>query len=300
MSGTRNILSFDYAMKNQLRSKANFDIVSGFLSELFGRDVFIEEILESESNKTSKDDKYNKVDMLAKEQDGSKIIIELQFNNEIDFFQRMLYATSKAVTESLHESDDYDKVKKIYSVNIMYFELGMGKDYIYRGTTNFEGLHSKDTLQLSEEQQHNFLGKKLPADLYPEYYILNLSRFGGETLDTLDEWVDYLKTDRVRDDTKAKGLAKAKSVLDYGNLSESERRAYDYAVDQRRSLRSMFKTARIEGELAGEARGREEGEEKALRKVVTKMLSQGKSAEDISEFLDIPLDRVKDFSIFIP
>jgi predicted transposase/invertase (TIGR01784 family) len=185
----------------------------------------------------------------------------------------------------------------------MYFELGMGKDYIYRGTTNFEGLHSKDTLQLSEEQQHNFLGKKFPADLYPEYYILNLSRFSGEAKDTLDEWVDYLKTDRVRDDTKAKGLAKAKSVLDYGKLSESERRAYDYAVDQRRSLRSMFKTARLEGitegELIGEARGRAEGElaGEARGKVETakSLKQQGVSIGIIAKATGLSEKEIEDF-----
>ena len=41
-----------------LRSKVNFEILEGFLSELLGEDITILEILESESNKESKGDKF--------------------------------------------------------------------------------------------------------------------------------------------------------------------------------------------------------------------------------------------------
>ncbi len=47
----RKLISFDWAMKKLLRSKANFDILEGFLSELLKEDVRIQEILESEGNK---------------------------------------------------------------------------------------------------------------------------------------------------------------------------------------------------------------------------------------------------------
>ena len=44
----RKLISFDWAMKKLLRSKANFDILEGFLSELFKEDIHILEVLESE------------------------------------------------------------------------------------------------------------------------------------------------------------------------------------------------------------------------------------------------------------
>ena len=46
----RKLISFDWAIKRILRSKANFDILEGFLSELLYEDIKILEILESESN----------------------------------------------------------------------------------------------------------------------------------------------------------------------------------------------------------------------------------------------------------
>ncbi len=267
MSRVRNTLSFDWAIKRQLRNKANYDIVSGFLSELFKRDFKITNILESGKNKKTEDGKENYVDVLAVEQDGSKVIIELQFNHEVDFFQRMIYESSSRVEESIGEGDSYEKISKVYSVNIMYFDLGMGKDYIYYGSTVFKGIHSKDILKLSKVRQERYIGKEFPADLFPEYYIINLNKFSGKIKDSLDEWVSYLKTDKIEANTKAKGLAKAKKLLDYDKLSPEDKLDYDHEVKRLRHLRSMFLTADLEGrsrglkegELIGEARGIEKG-----------------------------------------
>ena len=45
----RRLISFDWAMKKLLRSKANFEILEGFLSELLKNNIHILEILESGS-----------------------------------------------------------------------------------------------------------------------------------------------------------------------------------------------------------------------------------------------------------
>jgi hypothetical protein len=54
-------IRFDWAIKRLLRNKANFDILEGFLSELLRQDVRIQEILESQSNKRTQNDKYNRL-----------------------------------------------------------------------------------------------------------------------------------------------------------------------------------------------------------------------------------------------
>ena len=48
---SRKLISFDWAMKRLLRSKANFEILEGFFSELTREDITVLEILKSESNK---------------------------------------------------------------------------------------------------------------------------------------------------------------------------------------------------------------------------------------------------------
>jgi hypothetical protein len=48
-----------------LRDKVNFGILEGFLSELLKDNINVKNILESETNKETNDDKYNRVDLLA-------------------------------------------------------------------------------------------------------------------------------------------------------------------------------------------------------------------------------------------
>ena len=62
---TRSMISFDWALKRLLRSKANFGVLEGFLSELLGRRIVIKHIGESESNMDDEADKSNKVDILV-------------------------------------------------------------------------------------------------------------------------------------------------------------------------------------------------------------------------------------------
>ena len=158
---TRSMISFDWAMKRLLRSKANFEVLEGFLTELLHRRIIIKHIAESEGNKDHKTDKSNRVDILVEADGRELVIIELQYDSEDDYFQRMLYGVSKAITEHISEGEPYEKVRKVYSINIVYFDLGEGDDYIYHGITRFTGLHTKNELQLSKRQK-DIYGKTYP------------------------------------------------------------------------------------------------------------------------------------------
>src|SRR5690606_15369710 len=92
-------IRFDWAIKRLLRQKANFVILEGFLSELLKEDIKIKEILDSESNKETEEDKYNRVDILVKDTRGELIIIEVQNSYALDYFSRILFGISKAVVE---------------------------------------------------------------------------------------------------------------------------------------------------------------------------------------------------------
>ena len=59
----------------------------------------------------------------------------------------MLYGTARLITDFLEKGQPYSKVKKVYSVNVVYFSLGQGNDYIYKGRLDFRGLHLEDKLE---------------------------------------------------------------------------------------------------------------------------------------------------------
>lgn len=226
----KKLIRFDWAVKKLLRNKANFGILEGFLSELLFDDIRIEKILESESNQETEEDKFNRVDVLTQNSKNELVVIEIQNTYEIDYFHRMAYGTSKALAENLSLGQAYSEIKKVISINVVYFNLGQGKDYIYKGKTNFEGLHEKDILQLSVQQKQTFTKKEV-SDIFPEYYIIKVNQFNDIARDTLDEWVYFLKNNEVKDEFRAKGLAEAKEVLDIMRLDRDQQYGYNRHLD---------------------------------------------------------------------
>lgn len=260
MKNERVLISFDYALKRLLRNKANYAVLEGFLSELLMRDIVVKSIGESESNKEHARDKYNRVDVLVEDASGEILLIELQFSIEMDFLHRMLYGVSKSLTERITQGEEYLEVKKIYSINIVYFDLGQGEDYVYHGKTHFKGLHRHDELRLSKAQRETF-GKDVAGDIYPEYYILKINNFDDVAKDTLDEWIYFFKHNIIKDEFKAKGLNKAREALDRDKLTPEERRTYDYLQTQRSHDLSMIASSKLEGRIEGREEGRKEGRE---------------------------------------
>jgi predicted transposase/invertase (TIGR01784 family) len=227
----KKLIRFDWAVKKLLRNKANFGVLEGFLSELLFDDIRIEKILESEGNQETEDDKrnaarFNRVDILTQNSKNELIIIEIQNTYEIDYFQRMAFGASKALTENFDLGQKYVEIKKIISINIVYFDLGQGQDYVYKGGTVFKGLHQHDTLTLSNKQQIAFL-KENVSDIFPEYYIIKVNKFNNIATDSLDEWIYFLKNSEVKDEFKAKGLKQAGEVLDIMRLNEEEQYSYN-------------------------------------------------------------------------
>jgi hypothetical protein len=55
---SKKLILFDWAIKRLLRNKANFVVLEGFLSELLFDNIKIEQILESEANQETDDDKF--------------------------------------------------------------------------------------------------------------------------------------------------------------------------------------------------------------------------------------------------
>ena len=91
-------IRFDWAAKYMLCNKADFAIFEGLISVLVKDRVTIVELLDTESNKVTKDDKYNRVDIKAKNSRGEIILVEIQQTRERDYLQRMLYGVAKTVS----------------------------------------------------------------------------------------------------------------------------------------------------------------------------------------------------------
>ncbi len=291
---TKKLVRFDWAMKKILRHKANFDILEGFLSELLNDEVKIKQILESESNKETEDDKFNRVDILVENQKGELIIIEVQSTQEHDYFHRMLYGASKAIAEHIKEGEAYANVKKVISITIAYFDLGQGKDYVYHGTNVFKGIHKGDILGLSDTQMKAY-DKANVHEIYPEYWVIKTGKFRNRINDKLDEWVYFLKNAEIKNTFTAKGLKEANEKLDEMKLSEKDRKAYNAYLNHLHSIASRNHTIEIDAKEIIERTKRETREitkEETQIESVIGFYEIGVSKENIATALKMSIEKV--------
>ncbi len=279
-----NYIRFDWAMKRLLRNKANYAVLEGLLTTLLEEKVTIHKLLESESNQEDEFDKYNRVDMLAENSKGELVLIEVQNNNEYAYFQRMLFGASKLVTEYINRGEGYEKVRKVYSVNIVYFSLGHGKDFVYHGKTEFVGIHEGDILELSPFQKQTFKVDKV-SQLYPEYYILKVNDFNRVAKTPLEEWIYYLNTGNVPENATAPGLETVKEQLKLDRMSREELNAYYKHLDNIVILRDNIMTERAEGRAEGRA------EEKAA--IARNLKSLGLTTTQIAQATGLTEEEVR-------
>lgn len=286
MCENNKYIRFDWAAKRMLRDKANFGVLEGLVTVLLGEQIHIVELLESEGNQEDAYDKFNRVDIKAKNSKNEIIIVEIQLTREWNYLERILYGVSKAITEHIALGDRYDKVKKVYSINILYFDLGRGSDYLYHGETVFKGVHTNDTLEVSAKED-GAIRMKSPKDISPEYFIIRVNEFNKVATTPLEEWIDYLKNGHIKDDTTAPGLDEARRKLQYMMMNKHEKQAYDRHIDVVMSQNGAIDAARDEGMFEGLAKGRKEGLAEGERKKNVEnargMKSHGISPTVISE-----------------
>jgi predicted transposase/invertase (TIGR01784 family) len=304
------LIRFDYAMKKLLRNKANFGVLEGFIEVIFGKKCKIQAILESDGNQDTSEEKFNRVDVKAQDEDGEIFVVEVQTSRYTYFLERILFGVSNAVTEQVRQGEDYDRIKKVYSIAIVYYDFGEGSDYIYRGTTEFRGVRTGDILrvsrkeelteeELAKEQEKDELKrrkyklkKQTVGDLFPEFTLLRINAFRPSIANALEEWMTFLKDNSIKDDTSVPGLVEAKEVLKRSNMTEAERAIYLRHIEAMRNEKSATDYSYASGKVDGRAEGIAEGAKQQAIATARKMLSKGFSIDEISEMTGLAPDEI--------
>ena len=295
MNDPQRLIRFDWAMKNILRDKANFDILEGFLTSLLKKEIIVEQILESESNQEMEKQKFNRVDILVRDKDNEHIIIEVQAETESDYLERLLFGTCKTVVENLQMGEPYKEIKKVISISIMYFNLGTGEDYLYHGRTEFKGVHTGETLvvrqvkNITDENNRAVRTVQVKPNMYPEYYLIELERFKDVVKEDVDEWVYFFKHEKIEDSFRSKNIQKARGKLNLLKMSMEERKAYEKYLMLLASERDAIETAKAEGR----EEGREEGMEQKALETARKLKEMGALPDFISEATGLSVQEVE-------
>jgi predicted transposase/invertase (TIGR01784 family) len=311
--GEQKLIRFDWALKYILRNKANFDVLEGFLSNLLKETITIENIIESESNQEAENRKFNRVDLNCKDAQGRQIIIEIQNQREVDYLQRSLWGTSKAVVESLELGKAYKEVVKVISVSILYHKMRPDEtentDFIYYGSTELVGWHTRKPLVLHGMAVKEEKTQKVTSrEIFPEYYLIYVEKFQDMINEAIDEWVYFFKHGKIRDDFKSPGIRLAARKLDYLAMDEAERRAYEGYLAYLSQELSIIDTAKEEGREEGLKEGREEGlkegrmagEEEGKLKIAKNLLLAGMDPETVAKATELTAVQIAELRKALP
>ncbi len=285
MEKDSNCIRFDWAAKYILRDKADFAILEGLVSAVLDEKITITELLESESNQKRKDDKFNRVDIKAKNSMGDIILVEVQQSTELYFLQRVLFGVAKTITEHIKLGNNYRNVKKVYSINILYFDFGEGDDYLYHGSNSLIGGNTGDQLKVTADERQG-IETVLSEKVFPEYYLLRVEKYDQEEAHTArEEWMRYLKWGYIDPSTEVPGLKEAYERLMELKMTVKERKAYEDHLETIMYQNDVLGAARRDGRMEGRIEGRIEGRMEEREEIAAKMRRAGLDEETIRQII---------------
>jgi len=300
----RTIISFDYAIKDILRDKANFDILSGFLSELLEKPVVVQEVLESEGGTSDPDGKINRLDLKAKIDDGELAVFEIQYFDQVDFLGKVLFNACKAVVEQVSSGKMFD-IKKVYSINIAYYGMDATDEYLFVATlSEFKGVHFDEAIPFSQNLDPL---SNVPKDIHPEYFLILPRKFEDDDernkkgkkvqpkkpkKSKFDEWVYVLKNSSVKSDFTAAGIQAAGEKLNVLKMTPEQRAEYERNKIRDMSQKSQLYTAEVKGRVEGRAEGRVEGRAEEREIIVINSHRAGLPLETISSITGLTSEQV--------
>ena len=304
--GTKKLIRFDWAIKYILRNKANFDVLEGFLSSLLKEEIKVEDILECESNQEQENRKFNREYLKCRDGKCRPIIVEIQNQREVDYLQKLLWGTSKVIVESLDLGYSYSEVVKVISISILYHTVRLdGKentDFIYYGTTEMLGLHTKKPLIVHGKR---VIGEEVAditsSNVFPECYMIYVEKFEDMIRGDIDEWIYFFKYGKIQEDFKAPGILLAASKLSYLAMGDKDRRTYeDYMMHLARE-RDILETAKEDGRIEGRAKVRAESEQARIEKgrieetrsIAKNLIDIGMQLADISKVTGLSVQEIE-------
>ena len=293
---TTKLIRFEWAIKSLLRNKANFDVLEGFLSALLNdNEIRILNLLESEGNQDDELHKYNRVDLMIEDCHHRKIIVEIQNSRESDYLERLLFGACKVIVDNQQLGNDYRNISKVISISIMYFNLGIGDDYLYYGCTDFKGVNTGNPLKVKKQvafldadykKQFRFEDSRV----FPEYYLIQVERYQDVIKKAIDEWIYMFKNNEVREGSTSRNIDKASEKLSEMNMSKEERARYERYLMNAAIERNVIDTAKEEGIEEGIEKGVEKGKIETARNLLKmKVLSM----EQISQATGLDMDDVQ-------
>ena len=263
--------------KNKTELKPKNDIIFKNLFSKVGNEDMLKELLEKiikikikeievqkevELSKMKKEEKYGKLDLRVIINKNAIVIIEMQLKDTYNMEKRAMYYAGKVIGNSLKIKETYDKIKDIYVISILNYEMTRLKKYC------------SDTVTVENEYRNYEMIKGI------KYFFIELPKFRKQIQvpeTKLEQWlafIDYEDREMIKMAVEKNELVK-KAQKDYEYLTgdEATRRLQELRekaiLDENSAYATGVKRGEERGRMEGEARGEERG--KAIGRIEEKI-----------------------------
>ena len=145
-------IRFDWAIKRMLRDKANFAVLGRAAHRaLRGQDAKSWKYWKVRETNWPKPDKFNRVDIKAKNSKGEIILVEVQNTREVYYLERILYGVAKTITGTFHWARAMETSRRCTPSASSISIWARGNDYLYHGQEPFHRrAHFRRTANLDQ------------------------------------------------------------------------------------------------------------------------------------------------------
>ncbi|UTC89281.1 PD-(D/E)XK nuclease family transposase [Treponema denticola] len=271
----------DYAFKRVFGVEENKDVLQDLLEcilDIPPESISGLELLDKEFHKELLSEKLGILDIKLRLKDGTFVDIEIQNNWHFDFPERTLYYWSKMYNENIKQGQDYTKLPKCITINL----IGKGFDKNKR-------LHNK-YLVLEQDTKEPLVSKL-------EIHILNLEKarllkegqYKNNKTKRLLNWLKFIETDNpeVREvlAENSEIMKKANTAISVMEMSPKDKWLYD--------SRMKYEHDRASCISEGYRQGIDKGAYQAKLETAKNLLEMGFSTDSIIKATGLNLNEIE-------
>ncbi|MCY6482822.1 Rpn family recombination-promoting nuclease/putative transposase [Clostridium aestuarii] len=235
----------DYIFKKLFGENEVKDNLVAFLNAVLDRKdrerlVTLEIVDNKELTRELINDKTAILDVRAKTEDGTQIDIEVQLTNQHNMDKRTLFYWGKLFNEKIAKGEDYKKLKKVITINILDF------DYI-----NLDKFHTK--FHLWEDESKDYMLTDLVEIHFVELPKFNKLEEKNLKEDRLQRWLTFFNKDISEEKLKElmeldTDIKRAEERLEYLSSDKKTIEIYKAREKSLHERANMISSAIEEGE----------------------------------------------------
>ena len=252
-------IKLDHWFKRTLGVEERKHLLATLLRELIPDHDFEDLVLAKDEFVNEEPDEYKsiRVDVSARDRDGTRVIVEMQMAEQDNFYERIIFNSAFPIIEQKVVGDVENDFPSVYTVCLMNFSYHKNCDQVYfsgryRWDDTFEAISNRSQLIFLELP--NCSKALTPAASFADNFCYVM-----HNIEKLKEIPPQLDTEFFRELFKSAEIA---------NFTPAERRKYRKDMMDEQSIIQNQRFHERKGREEGRAEGRAEGLQQAARAMV--------------------------------